>query len=73
MMPDEKGLREAVDAWIRAMEADDAEKLFALVAPNAVFLAPGRSPAEGREAWAATREPRPGGVLFRCELQAVAP
>ena len=53
MMPDEKGLREAVDAWIRAMEADDAEKLFALVAPNAVFLAPGRSPAEGREAWAA--------------------
>ncbi|KAF0242822.1 MAG: hypothetical protein FD180_3717 [Planctomycetota bacterium] len=71
MSLDGNQLRDAVDAWLRASEADDFEALSALVAADAVFLAPGRSPVEGRAAWAATREPRPGGIHFHCDLQQV--
>lgn len=72
MTPDEIALRKMIDAWIAATDAEDMEALSALVAPDAVFLAPARPPAEGREAWAATREPRPNGVLYRCDVQQVA-
>jgi uncharacterized protein (TIGR02246 family) len=70
--PGEKELREALAAWLRATDADDAEALLPLVALDAVFLAPGRAPVEGREAWKSAREPRPGGVHFHCDVQQVA-
>ena len=71
MTPGEKELREALAAWLRATDADDLPTLAGLVAPDAVFLAPGRAPVEGRAAWAASHEPRPGGVQFRCDIQQV--
>ena len=71
MTPDEKDLREALAAWLRATDAEEGEALGRLVAADAVFLAPGHAPVEGREAWTATREPRMHGVLFRCDVQQV--
>lgn len=71
MAPDEKDLRDALAAWIRATDEEDVEALSALVAPDVVLLAPGRQPVVGREAWAAAREPRPGGVHFHCDVQQV--
>lgn len=68
----EDALRERIGAWLRALEAEDTPALLGLMAPDAVFLAPGRAPVEGREAWLRARDPRPHGVEFRCELQGLA-
>lgn len=71
MPPDEKALRDMIAAWIRATEADDFEALSAMVAPDAVFLAPARAPVEGREAWAVSRDRPMPGVESRCDVQQV--
>lgn len=71
MSPDEKALRDMIAAWIRASDADDFEALSAMVAPDAVFLAPARAPVEGREAWAVSRDRAMPGVESRCEVQQV--
>jgi uncharacterized protein (TIGR02246 family) len=62
-------LREALDAWTRALEAEDAAALGALAAPDAVFLAPGKAPLESRDAWLAARSPRLPGVELSCTVE----
>jgi uncharacterized protein (TIGR02246 family) len=69
--PDETALRRAVDAWIRALDAEDAAALAGLAAPDAVFLAPGRQPVVGREAWLAARSPRLGDVRLETTVEQV--
>ncbi|MBI2919683.1 MAG: SgcJ/EcaC family oxidoreductase [Planctomycetes bacterium] len=71
MSPDERSLRDTVAAWIRASQAEDAQALSQLVAPDAVFLAPGKAPVVGREAWAAARSPLFHGVQLRLDLEQV--
>lgn len=71
MSPDEASLRDTIAAWIRASQAEDPQALSRLVAPDAVFLAPGRAPVEGRNAWAAARSPLLHGTRLLLDLQQV--
>ncbi|MCC6739314.1 MAG: SgcJ/EcaC family oxidoreductase [Planctomycetia bacterium] len=67
----EQDLRDMIAAWIRAVAEDDVETLAALAAPDVVFLAPGRAPVEGRDAWLTVRDRPIHGVETRCEPQQV--
>ena len=49
---DEQEIRDLVSTWHRASAAGDLNQLLALMAEDVVFLAPGRPPMRGREAFA---------------------
>lgn len=70
-MGGERELGAMIDAWLRAAAADDADALASMVAPDAVFLAPGRAPVEGRDAWLAVRDRPIAGVEERRDLQGI--
>jgi len=49
---DEHAIRELVATWLAATKAGDLAGVLALIAEDAVFLAPGQPPMEGKAAFA---------------------
>ena len=53
MGDDERAIRELVATWHRATAAGDLQRILSLMAEDVVFLAPGRPPMRGKDAFAA--------------------
>jgi len=53
MSDDEQAIRELVATWHRATAAGDLQRILSLMAEDVVFLAPGRPPMRGKDAFAA--------------------
>jgi len=51
MSPDERAIRELVDAWMRASRVGDTEAVLDLMADDVIFMVPGREPF-GKKAFA---------------------
>jgi uncharacterized protein (TIGR02246 family) len=52
MTDDERAIRELVDTWLAASQADDPSKVLSLMSDDAIFMVPGKEPF-GKEAFAA--------------------
>ncbi len=51
MSADEQAIRALIARWLEATAKGDVDAVLSLIAPDAVFLAPGRAPMQGREAF----------------------
>ncbi len=62
MTDDERAIRELVDTWLKASWRGDLDRVLELMAQDVVFLAAGRPPMRGRDAFAsASRAIERGG------------
>lgn len=52
MSPDERAIRELVDAWMKASRAGDTETVLSLMSDDVIFMVPGREPF-GKQTFAA--------------------
>jgi uncharacterized protein (TIGR02246 family) len=50
---DEQAIRDLIGNWLRATIAGDLPRLLNMMSEDAVFLAPGQPPLQGKEAFAA--------------------
>jgi uncharacterized protein (TIGR02246 family) len=73
MNNDEQAIRDLVDAWMRATRAGDLDRVLGMIAEDVVFLAAGRPPMRGREAFAAASRAMEGKVTIdgRADIQEV--
>jgi uncharacterized protein (TIGR02246 family) len=73
MNNDEQAIRALVDTWMRATRAGDLDRVLELMAEDVVFLAAGRPPMRGTEAFAAASRAMEGKVTIdgRAEIQEV--
>ncbi len=60
MDQDEQAIRNLVATWMSASAAGDRDRVLELMADDAVFLLPGRSPIRGKAAFAAAQDPLKG-------------
>jgi uncharacterized protein (TIGR02246 family) len=60
MTSDEQEIRQLVATWMSATKAGDIDTVLGLMTEDVVFLIPGRSPMQGRDAYAAAARPQPG-------------
>jgi uncharacterized protein (TIGR02246 family) len=56
MDEDEQAIRDLVATWMSASAAGDRDRVLDLMADDAVFLLPGRSPIRGKAAFAAAQD-----------------
>lgn len=49
MTEDQQAIRKLIATWLRATREGDVETVLSLMAPDVVFLAPGKPPMQGRE------------------------
>jgi len=59
MSPDERAIRDLVDAWMKASRAGDTSTVLSLMSDDVIFMVPGREPF-GKEAFAATSQSMKG-------------
>lgn len=52
MSPDERAIRELVDAWMKASRTGDTETVLSLMSDDVIFMVPGREPF-GKQTFAA--------------------
>jgi uncharacterized protein (TIGR02246 family) len=64
MNNDEQAIRDLVESWMRATRAGDLDRVLEMVAEDVVFLASGRPPMRGREAFAAASRAMEGKVTI---------
>ena len=62
MNPDERAIRSAVQGWMQASADGDLPRVLALMDDDVVFIAPGRPPMRGKEAFAAASEAMDGKI-----------
>ena len=60
MSTDEQEIRQLVATWMSATKAGDIDTVLGLMTEDVVFLVAGRTPMQGREAYAAAARPQPG-------------
>jgi uncharacterized protein (TIGR02246 family) len=62
MSPDERAIRELVDAWMKASRAGDTETVLSLMSDDVIFMVPGRGPF-GKQTFAANSRSMDGVKL----------
>src|SRR5262249_34036105 len=62
MVPDERGIRELVDTWMKASRAGDIETVLSLMSDDVIFMVPGREPF-GKQSFAANSRSMDGVKL----------
>lgn len=60
MSTDEQEIRQLVATWMSATKAGDIDTVLGLMTEDVVFLVAGRTPMQGREAYAAAARPQHG-------------
>ena len=63
MSPDERAIRQMIDAWMAATKAGDIDKVLSLMTDDVVFMTPGRPPF-GKKEFAENSRGMAGQVTF---------